>query len=103
MVKLDNFGVNPRASAVGHYQAVEAKHHAGAAFDLAGHVDLRDVSVHTCIPVFARVNNRCAERIADLGINARQRVVQTNPERGVLRHLKCCGLDAISAGDMSQA
>src|SRR5271166_879339 len=54
MVKLNNLGVNPRALTVGHYQAVEPKHHAGAAFDLAGHINLRDVSVHTCIPVFAR-------------------------------------------------
>jgi hypothetical protein len=29
----------------------------------------------TCIAVFALVNNRCAERIADLGGSARRRVV----------------------------
>jgi hypothetical protein len=75
MVKLNNFGMNPRATAIGHNEAVEAEHHAGTAFDLSGHIDLRDVPVHTCIPVFAAVNDSCTERIADPGINTSQRVV----------------------------
>jgi len=64
MVQLNNFGMNRSATAIGHDQAIEAKRHGGAALDLAGHINLRDVAIHPRVPVLARVNHGCTERIA---------------------------------------
>jgi hypothetical protein len=75
MVKLKNFGMDRSTPPIRHDQAVEAKHHTGMAFDLAGRINLRDVPVHSCIPVFPRINDSCTEGIADFGISASQRVV----------------------------
>jgi uncharacterized membrane protein len=88
VVEFNNFGMNWSAAAIGHNQAVEAKHHACTTFDMSGYVDLRDVPIHTGIPVFARFNDGRTEWVADLGISGRQRVVQANPECGVLGYLE---------------
>jgi hypothetical protein len=45
VVKLNKFGLNRRSTPVLHNQAVEAKHHAGMAFNLAGLVNVGDMSV----------------------------------------------------------
>jgi 2-oxoisovalerate dehydrogenase E1 component alpha subunit len=63
------------AASVGHNQAVEPKHHARATFHPAGHVNIRYVTVHSSIPIFARIHDCRAEWIAYLGFNAGQRVV----------------------------
>jgi hypothetical protein len=75
MVKLNDFGANRRAAAIGHNQAVKAQRHTGATLDPAGRFNAGKVAVHPRIPEFPLVNDGCTERIADLGINAGQRVI----------------------------
>jgi hypothetical protein len=75
MIKLNYFGMNRSATAIGHYEPVKAKHHSGMAFDLAGHVNLRDVTVDSCVLVFPLVNDGCAERITHVRIDTGQCVV----------------------------
>ena len=51
---------------------VKAQHHAGMPFDSSGHIDFRDVTAHPCVLIISLVNDSCTERVADLGIRARQ-------------------------------
>jgi hypothetical protein len=75
MVKLNDFRMNRSATPVWHNQAAEAEHHAGTALTLPDISNPGDVTVHSCIPVFPRVNDSRTERIAHFRINAGQRVV----------------------------
>src|SRR6476620_4926549 len=72
--------MNRSASAVGLNQAVKSKHHAGASFDPARHVDLRDMTVHSRISVCPLVHDGCTEGIAYARINTGESVVQANPQ-----------------------
>ena len=54
------------------------------AFDFAGHVNLRDVTVHPSVLVVALFNDSCTERVTDLGVGTGQRVIEANPQRQVI-------------------
>ena len=49
MVKLDDLGADWRSAAVWHHQSVEFQYHRCMAFDLPGHIDLREVAVNSGI------------------------------------------------------
>src|SRR5260221_5100578 len=66
MIKLHNFGVNSRATPVGHNQPVEPQHHAGMALNSSGHVNFGDVTVHSGVSVLALFNHSRTEGITDL-------------------------------------
>jgi hypothetical protein len=91
MIKLHNFGVNRRTTPVGHNQSVEPQHHAGMALDSAGHVNLRDATVYSGVPVVALVNDGRTEGVTDSGVGAGQRVIEANPKRYVIWNTETLG------------
>jgi hypothetical protein len=61
------------------------------ALDSAGHVNLRDATVHSGVPVVALVNDRGTERVADLGVGAGQRVIEANSESYIIWNTETLG------------
>ena len=86
MVKLHNFSVDLRPATIGHDQAIETKHHAGASSDLPRYIDLRNVTVHARVPIIALIDDSCTEWIRNLRIGAGNCVIEADPECRVYGH-----------------
>lgn len=84
MMEFYDFGMNRRAAAVGHHQAVELQDHAGVTVNSARHVNVSDMAVNSRTLIVALVDDGGTEGVADFGVDAGQRVVQANAEGDVI-------------------